>query len=209
MNRIVCALFLALASAALPCHADDAGSFLVAREDLPDPNFGHAVVLVMPPDGPGVLGIIVNRPTRIPLSKLFPSEPKLAKLDDRVFFGGPVSPQTVSFVFRADKPPEDATEVMAGVFISSDSDLLRELFAREKPTEGLRVFVGYAGWAPGQLEGEVARGDWHRVDADARSLFDRRPESLWYDLDIKASATKASFRPLPSSPRSPAIQSIQ
>ncbi|HEY2628218.1 MAG TPA: YqgE/AlgH family protein [Usitatibacter sp.] len=194
MKRIFRALLVVLAAAALPTFADDTGSFLVAREALPDPNFGHAVVLVMPPDGPGVLGVIVNRPTRVPLSKLFPDQPRLARLDDRVFFGGPVSLQTVSFVFRADKAPEDAMEVMKGVYISSDGDLLRELLAREKPTEGLRVFVGYTGWAPGQLEGEIARGDWHPMDADERSLFDRRPESLWYDLDIKASATKASLR---------------
>ena len=141
------------------------------------------------------MGIIVNKPTRIPISKLFPGDAKLAKLDDRVFFGGPVSPQTVSFVFRADKAPEEAMEVMPGVYISSDNDLLRELLSREKPTDGLRVFIGYAGWGPGQLEGEIARGDWHSVNADSRSLFERRPESLWYDLDIKASATKAFFRP--------------
>jgi putative transcriptional regulator len=197
MKRIFCALLLALAGAAMPCLGDDAASFLVARENLPDPNFGNAVVLVMPPEGPGVLGIIVNKPTRLPLSRLFPDDTRLAKLEDRVFFGGPVSPQTVSFVFRADKAPEDAMEVMKGVYVSSDGDLLRELLAREKPTEGLRVFIGYAGWGPGQLEGEIARGDWHHADADARSLFDRRPESLWYDLDIKASATKAVFRPSP------------
>ena len=195
MKRILCAAFLALAATALPCRGDDAATFLVASADLPDPNFGHSVVLVMPPDGPGVMGIIVNKPTRVLLSRLFPGEPRLAKLDDRVFFGGPVSPQTVSFVFRADKAPDEAMEVMAGVYISSDTDLLHELLAREKPTDGLRVFVGYAGWAPGQLEGEVAHGDWHRMDANARALFERRPESLWYDLDIKASATKAFFRP--------------
>jgi len=67
------------------------------------------------------------------------------------------------------------------------------LLERDKPTEGLRVFIGYSGWAPGQLEGEVERGDWNRVDADARSLFSRRPESLWNELDFKASATQVLF----------------
>ncbi len=194
MKRILSALVLAFSCTVLPCRGDDPASFLVASQGLPDGNFSNSVVLMMPVDGPGVLGIIVNKPTRIPLSKLFPDQPRLAKLEDRVFFGGPVSLQTVSFVFRADTPPEDGMQVMDGVYISSDLDLLRELLARDKPTDGLRVFVGYAGWGPGQLEFELARGDWHRMDADARSLFDRRPESLWYDLDIKASATKAVFR---------------
>jgi putative transcriptional regulator len=195
MKRILLALVLAAAGALAPCFADDPATFLVARDGLPDPNFMNAVVLMTPLEGEGALGIIVNKPTRIPLSKLFPDVPKLANLDDRVFFGGPVSLQSVSFVFRADKAPEDALEIMKGVYLSSDNDLLRELLAREKPTESLRIFIGYAGWAPGQLESEVSRGDWHRVNADARSLFERRPENLWHDLDFKASATQALFVP--------------
>src|SRR5579862_1604321 len=195
MGRILFALVLAAAGALAPCFADEPATFLVARDGLPDPNFGNSVVLMTPSEGEGSLGIIVNKPTRIPLSKLFPDLPKLANLDDRVFFGGPVSLQSVSFVFRADKAPEDALEIMKGVYISSDNDLLRTLLGRDKPTENLRIFIGYAGWAPGQLEGEVSRGDWHRLDADARSLFERRPESLWHDLDFKASATKALFVP--------------
>jgi putative transcriptional regulator len=193
MGRILFALVLVATGALAPCFADEPATFLVSRDGLPDPNFSNSVVLMTPLEGQGALGIIVNKPTRIPLSKLFPDLPKLAKLDDRVFFGGPVSLQSVSFVFRADKAPEDAMEIMKGVYISSDNDLLRELLAREKPTENLRIFIGYAGWAPGQLEGEISRGDWHRVDADARSLFERKPENLWHDLDFKASATQARY----------------
>ena len=193
MRRILFAFALALAGAPAPCFADEPAAFLVAKEGLPDPNFSNSVVLMTPLEGEGALGIIVNKPTRIPLSKLFPDLPKLARLDDRVFFGGPVSLRSVSFVFRADKAPEDALEIMKGVYISSDNDLLRELLARENPTEGLRIFVGYAGWAPGQLEGEISRGDWHKVNADARSLFEHRPENLWHDLDFKASATQARY----------------
>ena len=194
MKRILCAIALVLAGASAPCLADEPATFLVARDGLPDPNFGNSVVLMTPLQGEGALGVIVNKPTKIPLAKLFPDQPRLEKLDDKVFFGGPVSLQSVSFVFRSDSAPEDAVELMKGVYISSDADLLRTLLAREKPTENLRVFIGYAGWAPGQLEGEVSRGDWHRVDADARALFEHRPESLWHDLDFKASATQASYR---------------
>jgi len=194
MRSILVASAIALAGALAPCFAEEPATFLVAKEGLPDPNFNNSVVLMAPSEGEGTLGIIVNKPTRIPLSKLFPDQPKLAKLDDRVFFGGPVSIQSISFVFRASTAPEDALEIMKGVYISSDNDLLRELLARDKPTEGLRVFIGYAGWAPGQLEGEISRGDWLRVDADARSLFEHRPESLWHDLEFKASATQVFYR---------------
>jgi putative AlgH/UPF0301 family transcriptional regulator len=53
--------------------------------------------------------------------------------------------------------------------------------------------MGYTGWAPGQLKGEISRGDWHRTDADAHAIFEKRPETLWHDLDFKASATQARY----------------
>jgi len=75
--------------------------------------------------------------------------------------------------------------------MSSSRELLRELLGRENPVEGLRVFAGHAGWAPGQLESEVARGDSHLVTADAQMVFEMKPETLWRELERRASATTA------------------
>src|SRR5260370_32226034 len=79
---------------------------LVARAELPDSNFKDAVVLVMNNIGPAPGGIIINRPTKIPVSHLFPELERLGQLDDKVYFGGPVEIPLVSFLFRPATPPQ-------------------------------------------------------------------------------------------------------
>lgn len=152
---------------------------LVARAELPDPNFKDSIVLVMNDIGPGPAGIIINRPTRIPVSQLFPELERLARLDDKVYFGGPVHLDSVSFLFRAEKRPERAVEVLEGVYVSMNRELLLELLGRDQPMEGLRIFIGYSGWAPGQLENEIARGDWKLAPVDAGAIFDGKSERTW------------------------------
>ena len=152
---------------------------IVAKLDLPDPNFRGATVLVMNNIGPAPAGVIVNRPTTIPVARVFPDMERLAPLPDKVYFGGPVEIAAVSFLFRADAAPEHATQVVDGVYFSTDVDLLRTLLARDKPMEGLRVFAGYSGWAPGQLETEIERGDWTLAPAQASTIFDSKSERPW------------------------------
>jgi putative transcriptional regulator len=182
MARALCALLLLFAMS-WPTSAGDAKPLttilLVARTELPDPNFKDSVVLVMNNIGPAPVGVIINRPTRIAVSRLFPDLERLARLDDKLYFGGPVEIQTVSFLLRADTEPEHATKVVDGVYVSTNRELLRKLLGRDKPTEGLRIFIGYSGWAPGQLEAEIARGDWTLAPADAASLFERKSERPW------------------------------
>jgi putative transcriptional regulator len=166
-----------------PASADDAkpptAILLVARTQLPDSNFKDAVVLVMNNIAPAPAGLIINRPTKIAVSSLFPDLERLARLDDKLYFGGPVEITTVSFLFRADAQPEDAIQVSDGVYLSTNEKLLRQLLAREKPMEGLRIFIGYSGWGPGQLQAEVARGDWTLAPAEKGALFDRKSEHPW------------------------------
>jgi putative transcriptional regulator len=182
MTRYLCALLLlvGMTSTAL---ADEqkppTAILLVAREALPDPNFGGSVVLVMNNLGPGPGGVILNRPTRMAVSHLFPELPRLAALDDKLHFGGPVGLPAVSYLFRADTAPANATRVLDGVYFGTDRDLLLKLLGREKPMEGLRIFTGLSGWAPGQLENEIARGDWRLAPADADAIFERRPPRPW------------------------------
>ncbi|HET7400467.1 MAG TPA: YqgE/AlgH family protein, partial [Usitatibacter sp.] len=176
----------ALWALTLPCGmagADEAKPLttllMVARDELPDRNFRDAVVLVMNNLAPGPVGVITNRPTSLALSRVFPEIERLKQHDGRVYFGGPVALGVVSFLFRAEKPPERATPVLDGVYFSMDTDLLHALLEREQPMEGLRVFAGYAGWAPGQLQAEIAHGDWKLEAAEADSLFGHRRELPW------------------------------
>ena len=180
--RALC-IFLLAFGVSWPAFADDtkgpSAILIVAREELRDANFKDSVVLVMNNIGPGPAGLIVNRPTRITVSSLFPDVESLAKLEDKLYFGGPVQVEGVSFLFRAVARPEKAIQVLDGVYISTDEELLRKLLAREKPMEGLRIFIGYSGWGPGQLQNEIARGDWKLVPADASAIFENKSEHPW------------------------------
>jgi len=166
---------------------------LVARKNLPDPFFRDSVVLITRSGGPTPVGVIVNHPTDVPLSRVFSDIERLRSRDETLFFGGPVMPEQLLVVFRAAVPPTAAIEVLDGVYMSLSRELLRELLGRENPVEGLRVFAGHAGWAPGQLESEVARGDWHLVTADARMVLEMEPEKLWKELERRASATTVRY----------------
>jgi len=180
------ALF-ALHAAAGPAPAPRP-ELLVARTNLPEP-FHDAVVLVTRHSAQGALGVIVNHPTGIALAKVLPEEERLEDPDAKLFFGGPVARDVAVFIFRAPKAREGATRIVDDVYIGSSPEVLHELLARAKPMQGLRVYAGLAGWGPGQLESELDRGDWRRIPADARSLLDTPPESLWAELYRRAWAT--------------------
>jgi len=167
---------------------------LVARKDMPDPFFRNAVVLVtnatLAP-----LGVIINKPTDVKLSKALPDEKGLASREDKLFFGGPVSADELVFVFRAATRPEEALPVKDDLYLSMSKTLLEKMLARDNPLDGLRIFAGHAGWGPGQLEGEIQRGDWHLAPADAGSVFTAKPEILWPELYSRTAATKVRYLP--------------
>jgi putative transcriptional regulator len=179
-----------------PAPADEAKSsttiLLVARAELHDPNFKDSVVLVMNNIAPAPAGLIINRPTRIPVSELFLDVERLAHVEDKIYFGGPVQIESVSFLFRAATPPEHATQVVDDVYLSMDGDLLRKLLGRDKPMEGLRIFIGYSGWGPGQLEAEIGRGDWTLAPPDAATIFGGKSEHPWPEKQTPEAAGRRS-----------------
>ena len=182
VSGAVCALLL-LFGMSWPTSAEDAkpltAILIIARAELPDPNFADAVVLVMNNLGPAPVGVIINRPTQLPVARLFPDLKRLAQLHDTVYFGGPVELGSVWFLFRAAKRPEHAIEVCDGVYLGASRALLLRLLDRDKPMDGLRIFVGYAGWGPGQLEAEIAHGDWTLAHAEPDAIFHGKSEHIW------------------------------
>jgi len=176
-------LGLLLAACAWPTFAAETkpltAILLVARAQLNDPDFAASVVLTMNNLGPAPIGIIVNRPTQLPVSQLFPDLKRLAPLPDKVYFGGPVDQHRVWFLFRAATPPASAIKALEGVYLSADRELLLRLLGRDKPMDGLRIFVGHAGWGPGQLEAEIARGDWSLEHAVPEAIFHNKSEHPW------------------------------
>jgi len=193
VDRALVAVFLLLAMSS-PTLADDAKAstaiVIAARPGLPDPNFKDSVVLVMNNIGPAPVGVIINRPTRIAVSELFPENKRVAALQDKVYFGGPVEITAVSFLFRADAPQDQALQVIDGVYFSRSRQLLDKLLGRDKPMSGLRILVGYSGWAPGQLEAEIAHGDWTLSPASADAIFGKKPEHPWPERESPGTAER-------------------
>jgi putative transcriptional regulator len=115
----------------------------------------------------------------MPVAELFPDLKRLAQLHDKVYFGGPVEIDSVWFLFRAAKAPEHAIQAFEGVYLSASRDLLLQLLGREKPMDGLRIFIGHSGWAPGQLEAEIANGDWSLDHVNPDAVFRQKSEHPW------------------------------
>src|ERR1700741_5249209 len=178
----LCALLaLAVLPGATPAADDQplTGILITARTQVRDPFFGDSVVLVLNNLGPVPVGVVINRPTPLTVAQLFPDLKPLAQLDERVYFGGPVEFGSVWFLFRAAKPPEHAVRACEGVYLSASRKLLLQLLARDKPMDGLRIFAGHSGWGPGQLESEIARGDWTLARAEPDVIFGSKSEHPW------------------------------
>lgn len=174
---------LVLLAVSWPAFADDGksltGMLLIAGDDVEDADFADSVVLVLNNLGPAPAGIIINKPMQVAVSQLFPKLKRLAKSQDKVYFGGPVEFGTVWFLFRASTQPEHAVRACDGVYLSADPELLLKLLNRDKPMDGLRIFVGHSGWAPGQLEEEIGRGDWALKRAESDNIFNGNSEHPW------------------------------
>jgi putative transcriptional regulator len=167
------------------------GVFLVAKRDLADPYFRESVVLVTQHGGRSPVGVIINRPTPLLLRTVFPDNENLRNSEAAVFFGGPVSPQLLVYAFRGKESLAGALTVLPDLHLSFDPAILAELLGRANPTKDLRVYAGYSGWAPGQLQHELARGDWYVVHADADTIFSDQPETIWREMLKRATARQA------------------
>jgi putative transcriptional regulator len=151
-----------------------AGKLLVAAADLTDPNFARTVVLVVDHDDEGAFGLVLNRAAAIRLDAAWEQwmkEP--CAIDAPVMIGGPVSGPPVAL--HTDEALADQ-DVVPGVYFARSIDLLLMLVADE--AEPLRVFAGYAGWGPGQLESEIEGGSWG-VTAATHGLIFGDEATLW------------------------------
>ena len=161
--------------------------FLVARGPVVDPFFEHSVVLMVPTTGePLIVGLIVNKPTRLPLVKIFPESPALKNRTESAYMGGPVDMATPSLVFHAPKPPRQAMLLYDDVYLSFDPKLISKFLQDPKQTGDLRLFLGRAQWAPEQLEVEALGGSWYSVRAEGKVIFDPDSEHLWRRLHDRA-----------------------
>ncbi|MFJ7997233.1 YqgE/AlgH family protein [Streptomyces sp. NPDC096310] len=154
------------------------GRLLVATPSLADPNFERAVVLLLDHDDEGSLGVVLNRPTPVGVGDILEPWGELAGEPGVVFQGGPVSLDSALglAVIPGDEGPLGWRRVYGAIGLV-DLETPPELLARALGS--LRIFAGYAGWGPGQLEGELREGAWYVVESEPGDVSSPRPESLW------------------------------
>jgi putative transcriptional regulator len=160
------------------------GTLLVASRDLPDPNFTDSVVVLAQfSDKEGAMGLIVNRQTSVPLTRVVPDLKTHGEVS--VFLGGPVSADSVLVLARSTQPIADSQHVVADLYLVTSRETL-EAQLQSGGRERVRVYLGYCGWAPGQLERETIDGGWHVLPPDPSVVFDADPDSVW-ERELKKS----------------------
>ena len=158
------------------------GKLLVARRGSLDPVFAETVILLARYDHDGTVGLIVNRRSKVPISGALQALKGAGGRSDLAYVGGPVEMWNVLALLKAGAMPEGATHVSGKIYLVSTKQLLEKtLVGRPAPSE-FRVYLGYCGWGPGQLENEVGRGFWHIFAGNADLVFDSEPDSLWSRL---------------------------
>ncbi len=182
MRTILISFFLLRLLSAQSTAAADlaAGKVLVASRDLSDPNFARTVVLLVHYGQEGVLGLILNRQTEAPISRVFRELKDVRK--DPVYEGGPVEKTVVLALLRSKTKPDETERVLPDVSLISKQALLEKTIAAGTEPNKLRVYLGYAGWTAKQLEMEVGVGAWLIFKGDAGMVFDPDPDSLWSRL---------------------------
>jgi putative transcriptional regulator len=146
------------------------------------------VVLLLDYAPGGAMGLIINRPSEVKLSTLLPEMEELQQRGDRVYFGGPVAINQMLMLIRSATQPDDSRRILEDTFVSASPKVLEQMVEDAGKGEEFRVYAGYAGWGPGQLDGEVVRGDWFVMSADSRTVFDKAPAEMWPELIRRFSA---------------------
>jgi putative transcriptional regulator len=195
------------------------GRLLVATPELrPDPNFARTVVLVLEHGDEGALGVVLNRATDATIADSLPAWTQLSAAPGVLFVGGPVQPDSaIGIGRRAESAGESGNEPGDGVGEGEGDepegfaplfdglgtvDLERDPLFVVPAVDLVRVFVGYAGWGAGQLEGELAAEGWFVVEAQPDDVFCTQPDSLWRKVLRRQRGDLRMFADYPVDPAS-------
>ena len=168
-----------------PVQADEpakhlaAGKILVARRSLADPNFAETVIVVVQYDEEGTLGLIVNRQTKLPVSRLARDLDGAKGRTEPLYLGGPVAMSGVMALIRTTAKLEDAKHVFGDIYMITSKAAVEKAMASNSDPKMFRLYLGYAGWDAGQLEFEMGLDAWDVLPANPAMVFDPHPETLW------------------------------
>ena len=184
---LVCSLILLAGAGPLAAQSQRPedlarGKVLVAPREAKDPLFAQTVILLVRYDATGAVGLVLNRPTDIPISRALHQIPGSAKHTDSVYVGGPVELNTVMAVARSPQKPEGAQDVFGNIFLVAAKTALEKALGQPPNAGALRVYLGYCGWGPRQLENEMRLKAWYVFDRNEAFAFDTTPATLWTRL---------------------------
>lgn len=164
----------------IPGASPTKGRLLLATPPLDDPNFDRTVVYMLEHHVDGALGVVLNRPSAETLEAPLDRWEDLQAAPGAVFVGGPVEPDALIALALAHEPVTEASEELSPVSGRvASADLTVDPVFVGGLVQSVRVFRGYAGWGPGQLEGEIEEGAWLVFDAEPDDVFDPEPDELW------------------------------
>ncbi len=201
-------LALSSSAAAQPGTPPAKGRLLVASEGLRDPNFERTVVLLLEHGASGTLGLVLNRPSSLPVEKLLPDFESGEGMEETFYVGGPVEIHHMSMLFSTGKEHTTYLHVLGNVYAGWDGELLERMVKEPREEDRFRLYAGHAGWAPGQLEAEIEARGWYVFPGSESVIFgdgtggsdghDRpdRNEELWRDF-IRRTRTRIAAIPKP------------
>jgi len=153
------------------------GKLLLDAGELTGSFFAKTVVLICQHDAEGAFGLVLNRSTDKKFGEVVSSALPETLKDEPLFLGGPVQPTAMSYLHSEAFLPD--ANIMTSLSLGHSLDELVDLGDGYSPTRKLKTFAGYAGWAPGQLEGEMRRKAWITHPATLEIVFDPEPDRLW------------------------------
>lgn len=158
------------------------GQFLVATDRIRDPRFMRTVIYLVDHDEGGVMGLVINRPAGpVPAAHLleaFGLDTDEVTGQIKVYYGGPVQPNRGFVLHTSDYSVHGTQVVRDGISVTAGRDILGPVARGKGPRQSLFT-LGYAGWAPGQLEGEIRAGAWVTVPGDPALIFDADDSTKW------------------------------
>jgi putative transcriptional regulator len=167
------------------------GKLLVMEREASDPNFAETVILLIHYGSDGVVGIALNRPATVPISRL--DEFKgTGNRSDPLYVGGPVEPDTITALVRTSNAPPRGVRVAADLYVVQTKRGLEAALKESKGPEDLRIYLGYCGWTLPQLKNEVKLGSWYIFNRGESFAFDSTPTTLWKRL-IDRTGLKVAF----------------
>ena len=199
MKPLALSILASLAAANALAQTSAGGMFLVATPQLRDPRFAETVVLVLSHEREGAIGVVVNRPTWVEPEVLFPDVNFFRRYRGAIFFGGPVARTSALFLVR-DGGLVDGEPIVDDIYVTADVDEVLENLPNGTDQRALRVYAGYTGWGPRQLDSEISAGDWQVTPASGNLIFTPEPTNLW--REIHRVAPDMGIVALPRSPDS-------